>query len=116
MGFLKRMFSGGSHVEGAPIDDAGLSDTEMSEIAAVTGKNSTWLNSIWVNPHDRGKGYGKTMLTEFENDAKNNGSNQIIGELTPESESQRENLRNWYLENGYEIKIIDGREYVLKEL
>lgn len=62
-----------------------------------------WIKTIYVDPRDRGQGYGSKMLTNFVNECYANGVRRIMGALIPSTDSDEEYVVAWYQSHGFVI-------------
>lgn len=76
-----------------------------------------WIETIYVDPRDRGNGYGAKMLRDFVNQCYLEGVRLIMGALVPSTDSDEAYVIEWYRRQGF--TIIEPRpcfRYIYKEL
>lgn len=110
--------AGRSNMQGTLFEEPTIRPREFGIIANIFDPNTdAWIKTIYVDPRDRGQGYGSKMLIDFIEECYFNGVRRILGALVPSTDSNEASVIAWYQSHGFEIiEPKAGYKYIYKEL
>ncbi len=75
----------------------------VSSFEVPVGSKDCWINDLWVEQKQRGKGLGRELLKITVDNARAHGYERVLGELTPYDNTSTNSVHLLYRALGFEV-------------